>query len=545
MADPLRVAIKLSKTAGRIDTNLTMNTSDQLKNISGNEVLLVDDNPENLRLLSEMLSDNGYGVRSARSGLSALKYLEQNSPHVILLDIKMPDMDGFEVCRQIKANKKINLIPIIFISALADIEDKVAAFSVGGVDYITKPFQEAEVLVRVRTHTTIQQVQNKLEQAYEEVEFKIVERTEELNQEAKRHQATSEELKKVNAQLQALKEKLEIENQYLQSEIRTVHNFGEIIGSSESLKKVLMSIEQVAPSETSVLLLGETGTGKELFVRAIHNLSKRNHKPLVKVNCAALPENLIESELFGHEKGAFTGATAQKLGRFELADMGTIFLDELGDLPLALQAKLLRVLQEGEFERLGSTKTRRVDVRVLAATNRDLDKLRSEGNFRDDLYYRLSAFPINIPPLRDRIEDLPKLVYHFTAKYAKKAGKKIESISNQYIRQMQGYDWPGNIRELENEIERAVLLSSRNQLTIENWSRKSTKPVGHSTMASMDECQRTHIIKVLEATNGKIKGSGGAAEVLKMKPSTLISRMKKLGVKIDRQKVDISSEFDN
>ena len=504
-------------------------------------VLIIDDIPENLKLLSVLLTEKGYQVRSARSGQTALKYLEQNTPNLILLDIKMPDMNGFEVCRIIKSNDKTRGIPIIFISALDDVTDKLTGFSSGGIDYITKPFQEAEVLARVNTHTTMQRVQKELELAYSDIEHKVRERTKELKQEVTKHKETGEKLKKALVEVEELKKHLEKENLYLQMEIKTVHNFNEIIGSGKKLKAALKLVEQVANSDTTVLVLGETGTGKELFARAIHNLSKRNKRPLIKVNCAALPANLIESELFGHEKGAFTGAVSQKLGRFDLADKGTIFLDEIGDLPLELQAKLLRVLQEGEFERLGGTKTRKVDVRIIAATNRNLNKLRKENKFRDDLFFRLGTFPIEIPSLRDRIDDIPMLVRHFADKYSQKAGKKIDTIPHQIIQTLQTYHWPGNIRELQNEIERAIILSPANQLVLGDGLTRNLQSEEKSSVMSMDEYQKAYIVHVLELTNGKIKGTGGAAELLCLKPSTLISRMQKLGITVNKKIVDISS----
>lgn len=339
------------------------------------------------------------------------------------------------------------------------------------------------------------------------------------------------DLAKAYAEVECLKERLHAENVYLQEEIQTQHNFQEIAGGSSSLKKVLHKVEQVAETDATVLILGETGTGKELFARAVHNLSPRNERPLVKVNCAALPANLIESELFGHEKGSFTGALSRKIGRFELADEGTIFLDEIGDLPIELQAKLLRVLQEGEFERVGSHKTLNVNVRIIAATNRDLLKESTEGNFREDLYYRLNVFPLELPPLRKRKKDIPILVKLFVEKFSKKLGKVIDNIPKSILDDMQDYPWPGNIRELENIIERAVILTKGASLQVDKTLltvNSSQKPT--SSSLSLYELERQHIISVLQETNWKISGPEGAAKVLDINPNTLRSRIQKLDI---------------
>lgn len=331
------------------------------------------------------------------------------------------------------------------------------------------------------------------------------------------------------AEITELKQKVEAENIYLKEELKLEGSFEEIIGASKTLKKVLKQVEQVSKSNTTVLILGETGTGKELIAKAIHMTSDRKNKPLVKVNCSALPSELIESELFGHEKGAFTGAINKKIGRFELANQGTIFLDEIGDLPIDLQTRLLRVLQESEFERLGGEKTIKVDVRVITATNRNLEELVVEGKFRQDLYYRLNVFPVTSPPLRDRKEDIPSLVNHFINKYGNKVKSNIKSVHKPSIDRLMDYDWPGNIRELEHVIERAIVLNQGEQLRIGNWFVNTNSEL-KNTLVTMEETERDHIIKVLEKTNGKIRGVNGAAEILGLKPTTLESRMKKLNI---------------
>jgi transcriptional regulator with GAF, ATPase, and Fis domain len=341
-----------------------------------------------------------------------------------------------------------------------------------------------------------------------------------------------QKLKNALSEIEQLKNRLQAENLYLQEQINLNHKFEDILGQSQSLKTVLHQVEQVAPTDTTVLLLGETGTGKELFARALHNLSQRKERPLVKVNCAALPANLIESELFGHEKGSFTGATARRIGRFELADKGTIFLDEIAELPLELQAKLLRVLQENEIERLGDSKTIKINVRVIAATHRDLKQMVADGSFREDLYYRFSVFPLTIPPLRERQKDISLLVQWFIKKYAQKMGKQINHIPQVVMENLLNYNWPGNVRELENVIERAVILSPEQTLQISLLQNPENSPgVDNKPLLTLAEIEKAHIIKVLENTGWLISGEQGAATILEMHPNTLRSRMSKLGIR--------------
>jgi len=326
-----------------------------------------------------------------------------------------------------------------------------------------------------------------------------------------------------------LKDKLEEETVYLQEEIKMTSNFEEIVTKSPKFRKVLVDIEQVSGTDSTVLIQGETGTGKELIARAIHNNSNRSDRALIKVNCAALAPELIESELFGHEKGSFTGAYTKKAGRFELANKGTIFLDEIGELPLNLQVKLLRVLQEGEFDRLGGTKTIKTDVRVIAATNRNLEKAVEKGDFREDLYYRLNVFPVFVPPLRERKEDIPLLVNYFVKKYAAKTGRQIKETSEKVIKSLSEYSWPGNVRELENIIERAVVLCVGSRLVFGNWIPEN-KINSLEQIVSLEENERNHILRALDAANWKVSGENGAAKMLDIKRTTLESRMKKLGI---------------
>ncbi|MEL6987476.1 MAG: sigma 54-interacting transcriptional regulator, partial [Bacteroidota bacterium] len=332
-------------------------------------------------------------------------------------------------------------------------------------------------------------------------------------------------------EIRELKEKLEAEKNYLQEEIEIQNNFGEIITNSKNFKKVLKQLEQVASTNSTVLITGESGTGKELLARAVHQLSPRAGSPLIKVNCAALPANLIESELFGHEKGAFTGALSKKVGKFELADGGTLFLDEIGEMPFELQAKLLRAIQEGEIERLGGNGQINVDVRIIAATNRDLPKEIEKGNFREDLFYRLNVFPIHSIPLRKRKEDIPILTSFFCEKLGAKMGKKISEIPQKVIDKLVSYDFPGNVRELENLIERAVITSRGSKLRLDSWFNPKQKRRKPNSFQPLEQVLKNHIIEVLKHTEWRVSGNNGAAVILGMPATTLYSKMDKLGIK--------------
>jgi formate hydrogenlyase transcriptional activator len=348
-------------------------------------------------------------------------------------------------------------------------------------------------------------------------------------------------------EIAALKARLEKENVYLQEEIRTEHNFEEIVGDSPALLALLRRVDQVAPTDSSVLIYGETGTGKELIARAIHDRSNRKNRPLVKVNCSAISAGLVESELFGHAKGAFTGAFERRIGRFELADGGTIFLDEVGELPLDTQVKLLRVLQEREFEPVGSNRSVRVDVRIICATNRKLEESIRAGTFRSDLYYRLNVFPLEVPPLRERRSDIEQLAKFFISRYARNLGKRITGISEGATEKLLSYSWPGNIRELQNVIERALIVATGPILDLENGlSSIPVTPAPHEPRPEVeelvldnDQCapktlqevEREHILAVLQQTHGVIEGANGAAKTLGLHPNTLRHRMEKLGIK--------------
>jgi formate hydrogenlyase transcriptional activator len=385
-------------------------------------------------------------------------------------------------------------------------DDQLRASELARMSRLSR-FQEAEI--------------RDLIESYEQI---VSERTLELTQ-------ASAALAQALTEVETLKERLEAENAYWQAENNIQYNFGEVIGQSEALKEVFFRIETVAPQDSTVLLLGETGTGKGMMARAIHNRSPRKDRPMVMVNCTALPASLIESELFGREKGAFTGASAQQIGRFELADKGTLFLDEIGDLPLELQAKLLQVLQEKEFCRLGSPRTIKVNVRIIAATNRDLKAAMAQGRFREDLYYRLNIFPVVVPPLRQRREDIPLLVEHFLRKFCRGMGKQIEHIPAATMKRLVEHAWPGNVRELENVIERAVITTTGETLQVlDRFEPAAPEESEDGCGQSLGELERAYILKVLRRTRGRIEGRHGAAAILGLNPSTLRGRMRKEGI---------------
>jgi chemotaxis protein methyltransferase CheR len=362
----------------------------------------------------------------------------------------------------------------------------------------------------------------------------VVARTSELalaRQAAEKEKETAEE---ALLEIQKLKKQLEDEKAYLTEEIKLEHNHENIIGKSDALKYVLYKVEQIAATHTTVLVLGETGTGKELVARAVHHSSPRRKRALVKINCAALPANLIENELFGHEKGAFTGSSARQLGRFEIANGATLFLDEIGELPLELQGKLLRVIQDGEFERLGSPHTIKVDARIIAATNRNLAQEVKKGNFREDLWYRLNVFPITMPPLRDRIEDIPLLVAFYVKKIARRLGKDTPIVPKLMMDAFLNYDWPGNVRELENILERAVIISSGPKLRMVDDFNKPLASLGNTDKTketkTLEQVEYDHIVRVLEQTNWKVSGKNSATQILGLNRSTLRARMRKLNI---------------
>ena len=494
-----------------------------------NTILVVDDTPDNLALMSSLLKD-AYKVKVANGGEKALRIAASDSPpDLILLDIMMPGMDGYEVCLRLKRNPETMNIPVIFLTARTEMADEKKGLELGAVDYITKPVSPPILMARVKSHLALKAMADFLRDQAAFLEREVNKRTAELVIANKAAEKGRQKAEADLSEIKKLKDQLEAERAYLQEEIKLEYNHDKIIGQSDSLKYVLYKVEQIAGSGTTVLVLGETGSGKELVARAIHGLSLRKNRSLVKVNCAALPTNLIESELFGHEKGAFTGSHSRRLGRFEVANGATLFLDEIGELPLELQSKLLRVLQDGEFERLGSSHTVKVDVRVVAATNRNLEEEVRKGRFRKDLLYRLNIFPITMPPLRDRMEDIPLLVDFYVKKISKRMAKTIDLISAGVMSSLQNYHWPGNVRELENVIERAVINSSGPKLRLADELKKPLKGLSTNNK-TLDAVERDYIVQTLEQTHWKIGGKNSAAEILGLDRSTLRGRMRKLGI---------------
>ena len=502
-------------------------------------ILCVDDEALNIDLLEAMLSPRGYEVISAVNGPEALEKIAAERIDICLLDVILPEMDGFEVCRRIKSNDLYRNIPVVMITSYQDKANRIRGIEAGAEEFISKPFDGAEVLARIKMLLHVKSLNEELQNAHDELESAVDERTKDLTsankqltQEIVERKKAEETLQSAFAEIKQLKERLQAENIYLQHEVAGEYNFGEVIGQSSAMSYVFFRVEQVAPQNATVLLLGETGTGKGVVARAIHGSSQRKARPMITVNCTSLPANLIESELFGREKGAFTGANVRQIGRFELADGGTIFLDEIGEMPLELQSKLLRFIQDGEFERLGNPRTIKVDVRIIAASNRNLEEEVRNGRFREDLFYRLNVFPITIPPLRQRTEDIPLLVHHFITKFNKKMGKKIESISKETMKALQEYSWPGNVRELESVIERAVITSQGTALQV--LDRFDTFPkAGETTgpdVKALADLEQDHILQVLKTTGWRIEGKNGAALILGLNPSTLRARMRKYGI---------------
>jgi DNA-binding NtrC family response regulator len=492
-------------------------------------ILVVDDTPANLGFLIETLSQAGYSVRVATDGETAIEQARYAPPSLVLMDAMMPGIDGFETTRRMRGMATLAQVPVIFMTALSESPDKVRAFAAGANDYVTKPFQHEEVLARVQTHIARRALERELERANAELESRVAARTRDLQH--------------ALAEVEALKVRLQQENQYLKREISEQVSDA-IVGRSPELQHALAQVALVAPTDATVLIRGETGTGKELIARALHDKSERRDGPLVKLNCSAISAGLVESELFGHVKGAFTGAHDRRVGRFELANGGTLFLDEVSELPLETQAKLLRVLQEREFEPVGSSKTQKVNVRVIAASNRDLAADSRSGRFRADLYYRLNVFPVDLPALRERRDDIPLLATYFMQRAARKLGKRIDRIEAGSLRRLVEYSWPGNIRDLQNVIERAAILADDVELRID-WPLGPAVPVQDapavpvSTAAAGNEepaplalqaLERRHIVDVLRKTRGVIEGPQGAARLLELKPSTARFRIRKLGI---------------
>ena len=446
-------------------------------------ILIVEDRESMSDMLKETLKAEGYRTVIARDGLEGIKKLKEDMVSLVLTDLKLPKRDGMDVLRAAKEENP--LMPVIVMTAFGSVETAVIAMKEGAFDFITKPFDTDHLLMLMKRALETQ--------------------------------------------------KLMTENMLLKEEFSAQLGIPRIIGKSEKIASVAQNIQKVAPSKTTVLILGESGTGKELFARAIHNLSPRREYPFVPINCAAIPRELLESELFGHEKGSFTGADFRKLGKFELADKGTIFLDEIGEMDIALQAKLLRVLQEEEIERIGGLKTIKIDVRIIAASNKDLEKAVSEKAFREDLFYRVSVFPVKIPPLRERTEDIPLLVDFFLNKYCRELKAPLKSISKETMEMLVNYSWKGNVRELENTIERAIILCDGKMITPEHVSLsplpleaglKNLPMNGTLEDASKEALRIAETQRITKALKGTKGNKSRAAEVLQVSYKTLLTKIK-------------------
>jgi formate hydrogenlyase transcriptional activator len=639
-------------------------------------ILIADDNKESLYFLEVLLKGNGHDVRTASNGAEALERLKGGGIDLIISDILMPVMDGFQLCRKVKTDEQLCHIPfIIYTSTYSSPQDEALAAKIGADRFIVKPcepdvFMEAvkdqmaaarsrnrtlvpepaqqEEVLKLYNERLVQKLEQKMLQLEKEIQtrseieetLRASERTLKtvfesatdgilvakvktgrfvmangamcrmlgcsakgikdlcvadihpvesldhvrlqfekqvrgetslapdipvkrrdgsvffadvnsapLELDGRKHllgvfrdvtarKHAEMELRNALDTIKVLKDQLEAENIHLRQEIKTASGFTDIVGQSDAIRYAQFRIQQVANKKITVLLTGETGTGKGVFARALHEASERKAKPFVQVNCAGLPANLIESELFGREKGAFTGSTQRQIGRFELANGGTIFLDEIGELPLNLQAKLLKVIESGEFERLGSSRSVTVDVRIVACTNRNIENEVKMGRFRQDLFYRLNVFPITIPPLRKRVEDIPLLVKFYTDRFSKRYQKRITMVPEQNMKALENYEWPGNVRELINVIERSVILSDGPVLqlaekigSLPTFEHGKETPGEAESRKGLAEIEREHILRTLQKTGWKIEGPAGAAADLQMKPSTLRARMKKLGIK--------------
>jgi len=451
-------------------------------------ILIVEDKESMSEMLKETLESEGYRVIIARDGIEGMKYLKESKIDLVLTDLKLPKKNGIDI---LKVSKEENqLIPVIVMTAFGSVELAVTAMKEGAFDFITKPFDTDHLLLLIKRALETQ--------------------------------------------------RLLTENILLKEEFASKFGFPRIVGKSNKIEDVAQMVQKVAPTKTTVLLLGESGTGKEIFARAIHNVSNRRNYPFVPINCAAIPRELLESELFGHEKGAFTGADSRKLGKFELADKGTIFLDEIGDMDLVLQSKVLRAIEDGEIERVGGVKGINVDVRIIAASNKDIERAVEEMLFREDLYYRLNVFPIKIPPLRERKEDIPLLVDYFINKYCLEIKTSLKTISKETLDILMSYHWKGNVRELENTIERAVILCDGEMITPEHvvLSQRAASEsmvrslhmegtLGDTAKEALRIAETQHIVKALRDTKGN---KSRAAELLQVSYKTLLTKIKEYGI---------------
>ena len=476
------------------------------------KLLYIDDEINNQFLFKELFK-KWFTVYTLDDPTKAFDLISKEGINVLITDYLMPGMNGLEMAQ--KLQESFPTVIVIILTAYDDRDIMLQAINMGSIyRYTLKPWN-------------VDELKHIIDSAFDSYELR--KRNIHLINDLL---AQNKRLQQAYNEINLLKERLEEENIQLKEEFFDPNDSGEIIGQSKSIQQLLKLIKQVAKSDTAILLTGETGTGKELFAKAIHTLSNRKDKLLIRVNCAAIPETLIESELFGYEKGAFTGADKLKYGKVELANGGTLLLDEIGELPLNMQPKLLRVLQEGEFERLGGNDIIRTNFRLIAATNRNLEQAVEKGTFRQDLFYRINILPITIPSLRNHAEDIPLLVNNFINKLNKTEGKIISSIAKKTLDRLMEYHWPGNIRELQNVIERAHVLSNGPKLEIGDWFNVPTaNSMKNTTIISIEENERQHILEALERTRWKIRGKEGTAELLQIKPTTLESRMKKLGIR--------------
>jgi DNA-binding NtrC family response regulator len=508
--------------------------------LAGRELIVVADDNADMRKYLRHLLDGRYEVHTVSDGRQALATTRLLRPALLLADVMMPQLDGFGLLRAVRDDAVLAGTPIILLSAQAGEEPRLEGLQAGADDYLVKPFTARELMARVEVHLKLAKLRRETAEREERLRMEAELERQRLNASQELLLETTRlyrELQEREAEIRALKDRLYRENLALRDEVDRASMFEEIVGSSKTLKTVLSRVGKVAPTDSTVLITGETGTGKELIARAVHKRSKRSGRAFVSVNCAALAPGLISSELFGHEKGSFTGAMQRRAGRFELADGGTIFLDEVGDLPPDTQVALLRVLQEREFERVGGAQPIHVDVRVIAATHRDLRAAIADGRFREDLYYRLNVFPIEMPALRERKDDILMLVEYFVQRYAKNAGKTIRTIEKRTLERLQAYDWPGNIRELQNVIERSVILTSGDIFAVDDvWLSKESSPVTSrvATPAASERTPRTEreiIEAALVASRGRVSGPSGAAARLQIPPSTLEHKIRALKIR--------------
>ena len=481
-------------------------------------IMIVEDHEASRKNLETILTRAGYAVLSCGSVEECHSLLASTNPDLFVLDIQLTDGTGFDLATYIRSQNDHANNPILFMSSLDDVNSKLLAFDQGGVDYVTKPFLHQEILARIGMHLELSGLRQDLEQQV---------------------RTRTAELARAKAKIEAFNRDLEQENAALRERVELAVRKSPMIGSSKNMESIRERIAMVAPTHASVLILGDSGTGKELVAEAIHKASKRANAPFVKVNCASIPKTLFESEFFGHVKGAFTGAIGNREGRFAAADGGTLFLDEVGEIPIELQAKLLRVLQEKQYERVGEEQTRQVDVRILAATNQKLDEKVKQGEFREDLYYRLNVFPILVPPLRQRTEDIPELALHFVREICEEVNCPEPTLDDNCIQQLRSYSWPGNVRELRNVVEQGVIVSQGGILTVDaairsNGNRGESVYVASDqvlTESEVKELERNNIMRALSLCEGRIYGDKGAATMLGINGTTLASRMRKFDIR--------------